>query len=90
MSVGAHYRACKLIRKEFFELPGAVSIPCKFCGNPGKEHIYLTSKDLIRYELEDYDIKVCVRYDDETIICLVDPPPPEDPCDDDFMEEISS
>jgi hypothetical protein len=90
MSVGAHYRACKRIRRELFELPGTVSLPCKICGNPGKEHIYLTSKEVDGYSLDGYDVKVCVHYDEETIICLVNPPPPDNPCDSDFMEEISS
>jgi hypothetical protein len=92
MSVTSHYHGSKQARKEFFETPGVCCWNCGACKNPAAEHIYLSGIQVSRYREEGYIVNIChtMRHAASLYFCLVNHPPPEDPCDVEHMLEISS
>ena len=81
-------------------------MPCRNCGEPERDHIWLNEKETFNckgaagelldpYKLTDIacDVATKPRIGGGYLKLHkrhVDPPAPEDPCDVDFMEEISS
>ncbi len=67
-------------------------LPCATCGKTLKRHAWLTRPELVQYKTEGFDINLC-RTDHDTyfLLChLVSSPKPEDPCDSEYVEEIST
>ena len=68
--------------------------PCAKCGGHYDDHHYLTDDDIKEAEKGGYTVSICDegRQDTgpgSTLFCVVTPPP-DNPCDSDFMEKISS
>ena len=92
MNVASHYHASKRARKEFFEAPETDSWTCETCKNPAADHLYLGEKTISEYKEEGYIVEICytMRHTANLYFCIVDPPPPDEPCDSAFMEDIST
>ncbi len=91
MNVGAHYHDSKRVRKEFFETPGVMSWTCSTCKNPAAKHIYLSDIQVSEYREEGYIVKICytMQHAAGWYFCLANHPPPDNPCDEDFLRSIS-
>ena len=86
--------------------------PCKHCGQPSAEHVYLSLEEIEKYRRMGSPVTLCeedkagspnglpVERPENSawlrvigkhlgLRCYIHPPP-GDPCDEDFMEEISS
>jgi len=89
MSVSTHYHASRRARREV-----GLALPCANCRHLLNEHIWLTFTELDQYTVEGYDLRIC--YSEEThevfrILCYTEAtPPPDNPCDGAFMEDIST
>jgi hypothetical protein len=92
MNVASHYQNHMRFRREEFEAPGTVRWTCETCKNPAVDHIYLGEIQISKYKEEGYTVEICytMRHTADLYFCIVDPPAPDNPCDEEFMEDISS
>jgi hypothetical protein len=68
--------------------------PCKHCGGHYDNHDYLTPEEIDYTREQGYTVDICEnrvenRDQSSTFFCMVTSPP-EDPCDEEFMKEIST
>ena len=69
--------------------------PCESCGHYYDDHDHMTAKDIALAEKNGCVVKICEDGPEKTLDCpevslVIVTLPPESPCDEEFMEGISS
>ena len=68
--------------------------PCQKCGGDGSQHDFFFEGELQEYRDKGYTVMICDTNEGgvwpEGIMWVNLTPPPENPCNEDFMEDISS
>ncbi len=83
------------------QLAARDSTPCSWCGTANNEHAHLYGKEIKKKRGCGNHVMICEGPDypnDDSLLaikwlifrCVVTPPIPDNPCDSDFMEDISS
>lgn len=63
--------------------------PCPECGGHYKDHFHLDDAEIEKAKKDGYTVSICGVYPNSKHFVSLQAPP-EDPCDSDFMEDISS
>ena len=74
--------------------------PCEYCGHPDNKHDFLITEEIEEHRKKGSHVSICEAEGSSVMLemgigrllgwrCYIHAPP-EDPCDDDFMEGISA